>query len=334
VSNIIADCKKRLDGYDPEALKDLSKTLSEENITPSQCAIGFRIVKMIIEMGGDEEEIEALLSSFQKEYIEKKVPPSKVVPSLQASIEFSAKERIALPEVPDEVTKYRTELENPRADIEAAETRKKKTLQDAKLTEETVRDFVSLNSRLNAVGLTTKAPDAIGKTAINITALGGDSKKIFAQFSRIESFQSVEKRHQQKCEYWINEAKSYKQIYQVARWFVLNGYLPRDLDLLQHIINEITRREGITPEQAKHKLLMVFISYATLDGLIRQVDWINEWVSVLNDEHNKLKDSLIAYRYFADVILVLFIEIGFTKTKEVVDAMRKVLVSQYYRCNP
>jgi hypothetical protein len=80
---------------------------------------------------------------------------------------------------------------------------------------------------------------------------------------------------------------------------------------------------------------MAFISYATLDGLIRQIDWLNEWVSVLNDEHNKLKDSLIPYRYFADVIFALFIEIGFTKTKEVVDAMRKVLISEYYyRCNP
>jgi hypothetical protein len=129
--------------------------------------------------------------------------------------------------------------------------------------------------------------------------------------------------------------KSYRQISVVAIWFALSGYLPRDLDLLQHIINEIAGRERITPEQAKHKLLMAFISYATLDGLIRQIDWLNEWVSVLNDEHNKLKDSLIPYRYFADVIFALFIEIGFTKTKEVVDAMWKVLISEYYyRCNP
>ena len=93
----------------------------------------------------------------------------------------------------------------------------------------------------------------------------------------------MEKKHLQECKYWINEAKSYRKIYLVAIWFALSGYLPRDLDLLQHIINEIAGRERITPEQAKHKLLMAFISYATLDGLIRQVDWLNERVSVLND---------------------------------------------------
>ena len=79
---------------------------------------------------------------------------------------------------------------------------------------------------------------------------------------------------------------------------------------------------------------MAFISYATLDGLIRQIDRLNERVSVLNDEHNKLKDSLIPYRYLADVIFALFIEIAFTETKEEVDAMWKILVSLYYRCNP
>jgi hypothetical protein len=82
VSNIIADFKKRLDGYDPEALKDFCTKMNEENITPSQSATGFRVAKMINEMGGDGEEIEAFLPSLQKECIDKKVPPSAIVPSL------------------------------------------------------------------------------------------------------------------------------------------------------------------------------------------------------------------------------------------------------------
>jgi hypothetical protein len=56
VSNIIVDFKKRLDGYDPEALKDLCKKISEENNTPSQNATGFRVAKMINEMGGAQRK--------------------------------------------------------------------------------------------------------------------------------------------------------------------------------------------------------------------------------------------------------------------------------------
>jgi hypothetical protein len=69
--NIIADYKKRLDGYDPEAIKDLCTKISEENMTPSQSPTGFRVAKMINQMACDGDEIEAFLSSLQKESIEK-----------------------------------------------------------------------------------------------------------------------------------------------------------------------------------------------------------------------------------------------------------------------
>jgi hypothetical protein len=45
LSNIIADYKKRLEGYDPEAIKDFCTKISEENIMPSQNATGFRLKK-------------------------------------------------------------------------------------------------------------------------------------------------------------------------------------------------------------------------------------------------------------------------------------------------
>jgi hypothetical protein len=135
-----------------------------------------------------------------------------------------------------------------RADTEAVKADKKKALEDAKLTDEIIRDFIQLQLRLNAVGLMTKNPDAIVNVAFNIViALGGDAKEIIAQFSRIKSFKSVERQHQQKSAYWGEQAKLCTRIYQLAHWFVLNGYTRVDLQTLQDIIVEITRREAITP---------------------------------------------------------------------------------------
>jgi hypothetical protein len=57
LSNIIADFKKRLDGYDPGALKDFCTKISEEKTTPSQNATGFRVAKMINEMGGAQRNL-------------------------------------------------------------------------------------------------------------------------------------------------------------------------------------------------------------------------------------------------------------------------------------
>jgi hypothetical protein len=335
VSNIIADFKKRLDGYDPEALKDLCTKMSEENTTPSQSATGFRVEKMINEMGGDEEEIEAFLSDLQKECTDKNVPPSAIVPSLQVASEFSEKEGISISEVPSQLENRKTELAKLRADTDAAKVEKKKALEDAKLSEEIVRDFIQLEFRLNAVGLTTKNPDAIVNVAFNIIiALGGDPKKIVAQFSKINSFESVERRHQQKCAYWEDQAKLYSRIYELAHWFVLNGYMRIDLQTLQDIIVEIARREAITPAQAKGRLFMAIISYAARDGLVRQVNSINGGIFILEKERNRLLNSLANYRYLVDVIDTLVRQIGITETKAVVDAMCEILTSPHYRSNP
>jgi hypothetical protein len=335
VSNIIADFKKRLDGFDPEALKDLCTKISEESTTPSQNATGFRVVKMINEMGGDGEKIEAFLSDLQKECIDKKVPPSAIVPSLQVASEFSQKEGISISEVPSQLEKGKTELAKLRADTDAAKADKKKALEDAKLTEETVRDFIQLQLRLNAVGLTTKNPNAIVNVAFNIIiALGRDPKKIVAQFSKIKSFESVERRHQEKCAYWEEQAKLYSRIYQLAKWFVLNGYMPVDLETQQYIILEIARREAISPAQAKGRLFMAIISYAALDGLIRKVNSINGGIFILEEERNKLLNSLATYRYLVHVIETLARQIGITDTKAVVDTMCEILTSPHYRSNP
>jgi hypothetical protein len=118
LSNIIADYKKRLDGYDPEALKDFVKELEEHKILPSQCAIGYKIIQEINRMGGDEEKIEDFLSLILKECIDKKVPPDALALSARASIDFSAKEGIPISEIPGQVEERKTELARLKAERE------------------------------------------------------------------------------------------------------------------------------------------------------------------------------------------------------------------------
>jgi hypothetical protein len=291
ISNILADYKKRLDDSDPQVLKDLYSMLSEEHITPSQSAIGFRIMKMIIEMGGNEEKIEAFLSNLKKECIDKKVPPpSAIVPSLQ--------------------------------------------VEDEKLTKDFVKEYTQFKERREAVGLTTKDADADVNVLLNLRALGYDPKKIVAQYSRIKSFESVEKRHQLRCAQWEERIKSYKRTGRLAEWFVLNGYTIPFFDLEKEIIMEIARREGITPAQAKGRLMTAIISYAALDGLIRQVNAINGGISILEKERDDLMNSIATYRYVVDIINALAREIGITKTKVVVDTIWEILASRHYRSNP
>ena len=290
---------------------------------------------MIIEMGGNEEKIEAFLSNLKKECIDKKVPPpSAIVPSLQAAIEFSEKEGVPISEVPSQIEKRRTELAKLQAEIEVDKAEKKKVLEDEKLTKDFVKEYTQFKERHEAVSLTTKNADADVNVLLNLRALGYDPKKIVAQYSRIKSFESVEKRHQLRCAQWEERIKSYKRTGRLAEWFVLNGYTIPFFDLEKEIIMEIARREGITPVQAKGRLMTAIISYTALDGLIRQVNAINGGISILEKERDDLMNSIATYRYVVDIINALAREIGITETKVVVDTIWEILASRHYRSNP
>jgi hypothetical protein len=288
----------------------------------------------IVEMGGDPEKDEAFLSIILKECIQKKVPPDAIAPTVQAAIEFSAKEGIPISEIPGQVKKREAELANLRTDIETAKLEKNKVLEDNNLTKEFVNEHIQFKERLKAAGLTINDVDAAINVLLNLKAQGYNGKKITARLSRIESLESEERRSQSRCEEWDERRKLYAQTYRLTEWFVYNGYTRLDLERLQSIITEIARREGITLAEAKGRLFYAFISYAALDGLIRQVNSINAGISILEEERKKLLNSLAIYGYFVEVIDALAREIGITAIKPAIDTMCEILASRYYRSNP
>jgi hypothetical protein len=336
LSNIIADYKKRLDGYDPEALKDLSKTLSEENITPSQSAIGSGIVKMIIEMGGDEEKIEAFLSSLKKECIEKKAPPppSAIVPSLQAAIEFSEKEGISISEVPGQLESRKTELTNVEAEIEAVKAEKNKVLNDAILTIEDVNEFRQFRSKLAEVGLTTKDVEKSANAIRNTKALGYDPVKISAQFSRIKSFRSEEREHRLRRAKWEEERKHRDNTDRLAEWFVSNGYTIGFFELVNDILTDIAVRDRITIQQAEGRFITAIISHAARDGLISQVASMNQGLVILDQERQKLQKYVDRYRTLGNVVNALIWQVGLAEAEAIMDTYCEIAISPYYRSNP
>jgi hypothetical protein len=336
LSNIIADYNKRLDGYDPEAVKDLSKTLSEENITPSQSAIGSRIVKMIIEMGGDEEKNEAFLSSLKNECIEKEAPPppSAIVPSLQAAIEFSEKEGISISEVPGHLEKRKTELTNLEAEIEAVKAEKNKVLNDAKLTIEDVNEFSQFRSKLAEVGLTTKDVEKSANAIRNTKALGCDPVKISAQFSRTKSFRSEEREHRLRRAEWEEERKHRDNTDRLAEWFVSNGYTIGFFELVNDILTDIAVRDRITIQQAEARFITAIISYRARDGLISEVASMNQGLFILDQERQKLQKYVDRYRTLGNVVDALIWEVGPAEAEAIMGTFCEIAMSPYYRSNP
>jgi hypothetical protein len=66
LSNIIADFKKQLDGYDPEAIKDFCTKISGKTTRLPRALQDLGLKKLINEVSDDREQIEAYLSSLHK----------------------------------------------------------------------------------------------------------------------------------------------------------------------------------------------------------------------------------------------------------------------------
>ena len=64
VSNIIAKFRKNLGSYVADALREFGKELRRQNMTADNCAIGFRVYKIIEKFKIPEAKLEEFLTSI------------------------------------------------------------------------------------------------------------------------------------------------------------------------------------------------------------------------------------------------------------------------------
>jgi hypothetical protein len=79
VSNIINEWTNALGKYEIYALRELAKSLKIAELSPAQCAIGFRTMKILSEHCIDEETAEHFISDTYKKCKGTGVTPSKIV---------------------------------------------------------------------------------------------------------------------------------------------------------------------------------------------------------------------------------------------------------------
>ena len=64
VSNKIAKFRNELGNYDVDALRELGKELRRHNMTADNCAIGFRLIKILEKLDIPEAKFEEFLTSI------------------------------------------------------------------------------------------------------------------------------------------------------------------------------------------------------------------------------------------------------------------------------
>lgn len=79
VSNIVKKWEDRIGKDVMRGLRDIGALLKREGLSPAQCAIGFRIMKMFADQGVDGEVAEHFVSGMYRECNRLGITPSNII---------------------------------------------------------------------------------------------------------------------------------------------------------------------------------------------------------------------------------------------------------------
>ena len=197
-SNIINEWSNAFGIYEADALRELAKLLKTAGLSPAQCAIGFRAMKILSEQGIDGEIAERLISDTYKKCKNLGLTPIKIATYIEELIKFS--DHVPLPEIEDYInqkTVKKIELDKELQELSDQIS----TLQEQKLELEKSRDLAleqkrKANEEMKSYFETKQELDKhkisitediqkFAKSVRGIAEYGYEPKKVIAEFEDI-----------------------------------------------------------------------------------------------------------------------------------------------------
>jgi hypothetical protein len=99
VSNIVKEWEDRIGKNVMRGLREIGALLKREGLSPAQCAIGFRIMKMFADQGVDGEAAEHFVSGMYGKCNRLGITPSNIVTHIDDLTKFSKEENVRLAEI-------------------------------------------------------------------------------------------------------------------------------------------------------------------------------------------------------------------------------------------
>ena len=196
VSNIAKEYEERLGRDVLYGLREIGILLKREGITPAQCAIGFRIMKMFADKGVDGEAAEHFVSDIFKECNRLEITPSNIVVHIEDLTKFS--KDIRLPEIKDYINNkivQEKELDDKirqcSDDIAGLELKKSQLerkydliLEQSRRVEEGMKSYFGFKQELESHGISMT--DDIPRFASTIRCIadyGYDPQRVIKEFN-------------------------------------------------------------------------------------------------------------------------------------------------------
>jgi hypothetical protein len=340
VSNIINEWTNALGKYEADALRELAKSLKLAGLSPAQCAVGFRTMKILSEQGIDIETAEHFISDTYKKCKSVGVTPSEIVTHIDDLIKFS--DQVRLPEIEDyinqktvkkaELEKGLQELTDQISTLQDQKSELEKSLnlaleQKRKATDE-MKSYFDAKQELDKHKMSiTEDTQKFAKTVKCIAEYGYEPKRVLAEFEDIQYL--AHKRQALEIatdEMEKNLAKLNQHDYSLRQAINLHsenlsaynelaniGFGSKELKRLLHIIIDITNSNGITHWLAVDKFFKdIETQYDAKLGFESEKESLNLEIQILKEEREKVLQILRAQPLVGPIVMGL-LQCGLTE---------------------
>jgi hypothetical protein len=333
VSNIINEWTNALGKYEADALRELAKSLKLAGLSPAQCAVGFRTMKILSEQGIDIETAEHFISDTYKKCKSVGVTPSEIVTHIDDLIKFS--DQVRLPEIEDyinqktvkkaELEKGLQELTDQISTLQDQKSELEKSLnlaleQKRKATDE-MKSYFDAKQELDKHKMSiTEDTQKFAKTVKCIAEYGYEPKMVLAEFEDIQYL--AHKRQALEIatdEMEKNLAKLNQHDYSLRQAINLHsenlsaynelaniGFGSKELKRLLHTIIDITNSNGITHWLAVDKFFKdIETQYGAKLGFESEKESLNLEIQILKEEREKVLQILRAQPLVGPIVMGL-----------------------------
>ena len=343
VTNIIGEWRRNLGGFIADDLRELSLSLKKGGITPIECAIGFRVAKMMQRFGIDEEQFEYFMTEVYNKCQILELGPNQIGEYLTEIVNLS--NTVFPSQIPNYINTKKREIENLKEQTE----NKQKTiteLNDKKLTVE--KELKSLMETSNisreAIKWYDDAIKEIKNNGIpidnmgffiqclkNIKNEGYDVNKVIMKYTEsiyLNESIEIQKDKKQRIMQDIADLENHKKFLDEKinsnllklsklQEFERIGFSLKELKTLYNTITEIAKENNINSKEAIQQFFNDLNEYDNIVDFKKKVEDLRNEISHLGIQIANNRITLSSQQYIGNILQEL-LKIGISE-KDIAD---------------
>jgi hypothetical protein len=321
VTNMVKEWRHNLGFGLADELRELAVTMKKVGINAVQCALGFRIATIMLNVGVNEDSFESFIVDVYSRCKDIGLSPENISFYLQDLLEFS---RTVLPlskisdyvkektdekrKLEQEIVKLKVQIETLQLEKSDSESNRNKALQEQRMTNSGLEWYSDLREELRKYSIPVDDISKFGIIIDNIAEIGYDAGKVINEFSNLELLRSSRDILQQGVQSLENKISNLEQQRSMLEASVnmhnqtlstynhleAIGFRLKELDFLWNTVNEIARENEIPSQQAVKKFLTdVEHQYDNKLGYESKVESLRDEVNKLNQDQTRLRTELL-----------------------------------------